>query len=134
MKALLNKFFKIEEYQSTIKKEVIGGMVTFLTMSYIIFVNPAILSATGMDKGALMTVTCLSTAIGTLIAGFWANAPFALAPGMGLNTFFTYSLVLGKGFSWQEALGVVFLSGVFYFLLTLGGIRERIANSIPDSL
>ena len=134
MKAILNSFFKIEEYDSNIRKEVIGGTVTFLTMSYIIFVNPAVLSSTGMDKGALFTVTCLSTIIGTLIAAFWANAPFAMAPGMGLNTFFAYSLVLGKGLSWEQALGVVFLSGIFYFLLTLGGIREKIVNAIPDTL
>ncbi|MGL5797622.1 MAG: solute carrier family 23 protein, partial [Cetobacterium sp.] len=87
----LNSFFKIEERGSSIKIEVLGGITTFLTMAYIVFVNPAILSATGMDKGALITVTCLATAIGTAIAAFWANAPFALGPGMGLNAFFTYT-------------------------------------------
>lgn len=130
----LNSFFKVEERGSSMKREVMGGLTTFLTMAYIIFVNPAILSATGMDKGALITVTCLATAIGTLIAAFWANAPFALAPGMGLNAFFTYSLVLGKGVTWETALGVVFISGLFFLVLTLGGIREKIANAIPSEI
>ncbi|MGL5088954.1 MAG: NCS2 family permease, partial [Cetobacterium sp.] len=128
----LNRFFKIEERGSSIKIEIIGGITTFLTMAYIIFVNPAILSATGMDKGALITVTCLATAIGTGIAALWANAPFALGPGMGLNAFFTYTLVLGQGVSWEDALGVVFISGLFFFIMTLGGIREKIANAIPS--
>ena len=134
MISTLNSFFKIEKHNSSIRKEVMGGVVTFLTMSYIIFVNPSVLSAAGMDKGALITTTCLATAIGTFIAAFWANAPFALAPGMGLNAFFTYSLVLGKGVTWQEALGVVFISGLFFLLLTLGGIREKIANAIPSEI
>lgn len=129
---LLNNFFKIEERGSSIRTEVLGGLTTFLTMAYIIFVNPAILSATGMDKGALITVTCLATAIGTGIAAFWANAPFALAPGMGLNAFFTYTLVLGQGVPWEDALGVVFISGLFFLIMTLGGIREKIANAIPS--
>lgn len=129
---ILNRFFKIEERGSNIKTELLGGLTTFLTMAYIVFVNPEILSATGMDKGALITVTCLATAIGTGIAAIWANAPFALAPGMGLNAFFTYTLVLGQGVSWEDALGVVFLSGLFFLIMTLGGIREKIANAIPS--
>lgn len=129
---ILEKIFKIEERGSSIRTEVLGGLTTFLTMAYIVFVNPAILSATGMDKGALITVTCLATAIGTGIAALWANAPFALAPGMGLNAFFTYTLVLGQGVSWEDALGVVFISGLFFLIMTLGGIRERIANAIPS--
>lgn len=128
---IFDKFFKIEERGSTIKTEIMGGITTFLTMAYIVFVNPEVLSATGMDKGALITVTCLATAIGTGIAAFWANAPFALAPGMGLNAFFTYTLVLGQGVPWENALGVVFLSGLFFLIMTLGGIREKIANAIP---
>ena len=128
---IFDKFFKIEERGSTIKTEIMGGITTFLTMAYIVFVNPEVLSATGMDKGALITVTCLATAIGTGIAAFWANAPFALAPGMGLNAFFTYTLVLGQGVPWEDALGVVFLSGLFFLIMTLGGIREKIANAIP---
>lgn len=129
---ILEKVFKIEERGSSIKTEVLGGLTTFLTMAYIVFVNPAILSAAGMDKGALITVTCLATAIGTGIAALWANAPFALAPGMGLNAFFTYTLVLGQGVSWEDALGVVFISGLFFLIMTLGGIREKIANAIPS--
>lgn len=131
---ILNSYFKVEARGSSIKTEIMAGLTTFLTMAYIIFVNPAILSATGMDKGALITVTCLATGIGTLIAAFWANAPFALAPGMGLNAFFTYSLVLGKGVTWETALGVVFISGLFFLILTLGGIREKIANAIPGEI
>lgn len=127
----LNNFFKIKERHSSIKHEIIGGTTTFLTMAYIIFINPAILSEAGMDKGALITVTIVSAAIGTLIAALLANAPFALAPGMGLNAFFTYSLVIGRGIPWETALGIVFLSGVFFFFLSIGGIREKIANAIP---
>ena len=127
----LNTFFKIKERNSTIKHEIIGGTTTFLTMAYIIFINPAILSEAGMDKGALITVTILSAIIGTLLAAFLANVPFALAPGMGLNAFFTYSLVIGRGIPWETALGIVFLSGVFFFILSIGGIREKIANAIP---
>lgn len=100
-------------------------------MSYIIFVNPAILGDAGMDRGALITVTCLASALATLLSGVWANAPFALAPGMGLNAFFTYTLVLGKGVPWQTALGIVFISGFFFLILSIGGIREKIANAIP---
>ncbi|SJZ77865.1 putative MFS transporter, AGZA family, xanthine/uracil permease [Cetobacterium ceti] len=130
----LDKFFKISQRESTVKTEIIGGITTFLTMAYIIFVNPSILSDAGMNKGALITVTCLASGIGTLIAGLWANAPFALAPGMGLNAFFTYTLVLGKGVTWEEALGVVFISGLCFLILTLGGIREKIAKAIPKEL
>lgn len=133
-KGILNSLFKLEEKNTTVRTEVMAGITTFLTVAYIIFVNPAILSATGMDKGALITVTCIASAVGTLIAAFWANAPFALVPGMGLNAFFTYSLVMGKGISWETALGVVFISGVFFLIMTLGGIREKIANAIPGEI
>lgn len=127
----LSKFFKVEERGSTIKSEIIGGVTTFLTMSYVIFVNPMILSESGMDKGALISVTVISAVIGTLLSAFIANAPFALAPGMGLNAFFTYSLVMGRGVPWETALGVVFLSGFVFLVLAFGGIRERIAHAIP---
>lgn len=127
----INNFFKIKERNSTIKQECIGGITTFLTMAYIIFINPSILSDAGMNKEALITVTILSSAIGTLISALFANVPFALAPGMGLNAFFTYSLVISKKIPWETALGIVFLSGVFFFLLSIGGIREKIANAIP---
>lgn len=130
----LEKFFKIKERGSSIKTEIIGGLTTFLTMSYIVFVNPDVLSATGMDKGALITTTILAVAIGTLIFALVANAPFALAPGMGLNAFFTYSLVLGQGISWQQGLGVVFISGTIFLTLSLVGIRQKIAKAIPDVL
>ncbi len=132
--SLLERLFKIEERKSSIKVEVIGGITTFLTMAYIIFVNPAILSMTGMDKGALITVTCLASAIGTLLAAFLGNVPIALAPGMGLNAFFTFTLVMGKGISWQDALGVVFLSGLLFFLMTIGGVREKIVSAIPTPI
>lgn len=130
----LDNYFKISERNSTISTEIMGGITTFLAMSYIIIVNPAILSATGMDKGALITVTIISTIIGTLISGFYANVPIGLAPGMGLNAFFTYTLVLEKGISWEVGLGIVFISGIFFLILSLGGIRERIAEVIPYDL
>ena len=128
---ILEGMFKISERGSTVKQEVIGGVTTFLAMSYIIFVNPSILGDAGMNVGALITVTCLASALATLLSGIWANAPFALAPGMGLNAFFTYTLVLGKGVPWETALGIVFISGFFFLLLSIGGIREKIANAIP---
>lgn len=131
---MLERMFKLTERKTTVKQEVIGGVTTFMTMSYIIFVNPSIMADTGMDKGALITVTCLSAAIGSLIAAFWANAPLGLAPGMGLNAFFTYTLVIGKGIPWETALGVVFISGLFFLVLSIGGIRERIAKAIPVEL
>ncbi len=131
---LFDSFFKLTERGTSVRQEVIGGVTTFLTMAYIIFVHPSILSETGMDKGALISVTCLASFIATMIAALWANAPVALAPGMGLNAFFTYTLVIGNGVAWQEALGVVFLSGVFFFLMALAGVREKIAVAIPNSL
>ena len=133
-KLFLDKIFNYSERGSSIKTEVIGGITTFLTMAYIVFVNPAILADTGMDKSALITVTILATAIGTLIFAFLGNAPFALAPGMGLNAFFTYSLVLGQGVSWQQALGVVFISGMVFFILAVTGVRKYIADAIPREL
>ena len=130
----LEKFFKIKEHGSTVKTEVIGGLTTFITMAYIIFVNPGILGEAGMDKGALITVTCLASFIGTALAGLWVNLPFAMAPGMGLNAFFTYTLVIGRGATWQQALGVVFFSGVVFFIITFVGIREKIVDAIPMEL
>ncbi|MCS5422805.1 MULTISPECIES: NCS2 family permease [Psychrilyobacter] len=131
---MLERMFKLTERETSVKQEVIGGLTTFMTMSYIIFVNPSIMADTGMDKGALITITCLSAAIGSLIAAFWANAPLGLAPGMGLNAFFTYTLVIGKGIPWETALGVVFISGLFFLVMSIGGIRERIAQAIPVEL
>ncbi len=124
-------FFKLQDNKTTIGREFVAGMTTFLTMSYIIFVHPAMLSKTGMDHDALVTVTILASILGTLLVGLWANVPFAMAPGMGLNAFFTYTLVLNEGLPWQTALGVVFLSGVFFLLLTVLGVREKIIEGIP---
>jgi len=128
---MIDKFFQISERESSYRKEIIGGATTFLTMAYIIFVNPNILGDAGMDKNALITVTILASVIGTLLAGVWARVPYAMAPGMGLNAFFTYTLVLGAGVDWQTALGVVFISGVIFLLLTITGIRTKIIHTIP---
>ena len=132
--SFLDKIFKYTERGSNTRTEVIGGITTFLTMAYIVFVNPAILADAGMDKAALITVTILATAIGTLIFAFLGNAPFALAPGMGLNAFFTYSLVIGEGIPWTQALGVVFISGTIFLILALTGVRKYIADAIPKEL
>ena len=129
---MISKFFGFEARETNLKQEIIGGLTTFLTMAYIVIVNPAILSdGTGMDKGALITVTCLAAAIGCLLAAFIANMPIAMAPGMGMNAFFTYSLVVGRGIPWEQALGIVFLSGVIFLALTLMKIREKVVDSIP---
>jgi adenine/guanine/hypoxanthine permease len=130
----LSRFFQFKAHHTTMRKEMIGGLTTFLTMAYIIFVNPNILGDAGMDKGALITVTCLASFIGTLLAGLWGKVPFAMAPGMGLNAFFAYTLVIGQGLNWQTALGVVFISGVAFLLLTMIGVREKIVKAIPLSL
>ena len=130
----LDEKFLISERGGSIRSEFFGGLTTFLTISYIIFVNPAVLSLTGMDKGALVTVTCLATAIGSFLGGILGNVPISLAPGVGLNAFFTFTLVMGNGISWQDALGVVFFSGVFYLILAICGVREKIINSIPQQL
>jgi adenine/guanine/hypoxanthine permease len=131
---MINRFFRLKEKNATVKKEVIGGITTFLTMAYIIFLHPNMLAETGMDKQALITVTCLASFAGTLIVALWANVPFAMAPGLGLNSFFTYSLVLGMGIEWPVALGVVFISGILFLVLTLLGFREKLVNAIPESL
>ena len=130
----MEKLFQLKEHGTTVKQEIVAGITTFLTMAYIIFVNPSILSMTGMDKGALITVTCLASAIGTAITAFWVNAPLAMAPGMGLNAFFTFTLVLGNGATWEQALGVVFISGVIFLALTFSGLREKIIDAIPPAI
>lgn len=127
-------FFQLEKHGTNVKQEIIAGITTFLTMAYIIFVNPGILSETGMDKGALITVTCLAAFIGTMITALWVNAPLAMAPGMGLNAFFTYTLVFGMGATWNQALGVVFISGIAFLLLTMTGFREKVIDAIPLQL
>ncbi|MCD7973967.1 MAG: NCS2 family permease [Candidatus Azobacteroides sp.] len=131
---MLERIFKLRENNTNIKKEFIGGIITFLTMSYILTVNPNILGETGMDKGALFTATALATIIATLLMAFLANLPIAQAPGMGLNTFFAFTVVLGMGYSWQFALTAVFIEGIIFILLTFFNIRELIVNSIPQTL
>lgn len=130
----LDDFFGVSKHGSTVRTELLAGLATFLTMAYIIVVNPAILSDAGMDFGAVFVATIIAAAIGTAIMGIWAGWPVALAPGMGLNAFFTYGVVLGMGNSWQVALGAVFIGGLVFFALSLSGLREWIINSIPRSM
>lgn len=126
--------FKLTENGTDVRTEIMAGITTFMTMAYIIFVNPGILSATGMPFGALLVATCLSSALATLLMAFTANYPFALAPGMGLNAFFAFTVVLGMGISWQTALAAVFVEGILFILLTLSKVREEVVNSIPTTL
>ncbi|PXY00778.1 guanine permease [Marinifilum breve] len=131
---MLDKFFNITKLGSTLRTEVVAGITTFMTMAYILAVNPDILSATGMDKGAVFTATAISAIIATLVMALVAKLPFALAPGMGLNAFFAFTVVLGMRYSWQFALTAVFLEGIIFLLLTAFNIRELIVNSIPLNL
>lgn len=131
---MLEKLFKLKQNQTSLKQEAIAGLTTFMTMAYIIFVNPMMLADAGMDHGAVFVATCLAAAIGCLVMGLMANYPIALAPGMGLNAFFTYTVVGEMGYSWETALGAVFLSGICFLILSLVRIREWIVNSIPVSL
>ncbi|MGI2168765.1 NCS2 family permease [Shewanella sp. MF05960] len=131
---MLEKLFKLKEHNTNLKQEAIAGLTTFLTMAYIIFVNPMMLADAGMDHGAVFVATCLAAAVGCLVMGLLANYPIALAPGMGLNAFFTYTVVGEMGYSWETALGAVFMSGVCFLILSLVKIREWIVNSIPMSL
>ncbi len=126
--------FKIKERGSTVSREIVAGITTFLAMAYILAVNPDILSQSGMNKGSVFTATAVSAAIATLVMAFVANLPVALAPGLGLNAFFTYSVVLGMGCSWQFALTAVLLEGILFIILSLVGVREAIIKSIPASL
>jgi len=128
---MLEKLFKLSEHGTNVRTELLAGLTTFLTMAYIIFVNPAMMADAGIDPGAAFVATCLAAAIGSLIMGLWANYPIALAPGMGLNAFFSYTVVGSMGYTWQVALGAVFLSGLMFFLLSIFKIREWIINSIP---
>ncbi|WP_299729837.1 NCS2 family permease [uncultured Endozoicomonas sp.] len=130
----LENYFELKANGTTVKTEVIAGLTTFMTMAYILVVNPLILKDAGMDFGAVFTATALSAIIGTLIMAVWAKLPFALAPGMGLNAFFAYGVVLGMGYSWQMALTAVFLEGIIFLVLTAFNVREAIVNSIPLSL
>ncbi len=131
---LLERLFKLSENKTTFRTEVLAGITTFLAMSYIIIVNPMILSATGMDHGAVFVATCLAAAIGCVVMGIIANYPIALAPGMGLNAYFTYSVCLGMGVPWQTALAAVFVSGIVFIAISMFKIREAIVNAIPMSL
>lgn len=131
---MLEKLFQLKAHNTNVKTEVVAGFTTFLTMAYIIFVNPSMLATTGMDQGAVFVATCVAAAIGCLVMGLWANYPVALAPGMGLNAFFAFTVVGQMGYSWEVALGAVFLSGVCFFLLSVFKIREWIIHSIPLSL
>ncbi|GIU04726.1 NCS2 family permease [Shewanella glacialipiscicola] len=131
---MLEKLFKLKQNQTSLKQEAIAGLTTFMTMAYIIFVNPMMLADAGMDHGAVFVATCLAAAVGCLVMGLMANYPIALAPGMGLNAFFTYTVVGEMGYSWETALGAVFLSGICFLVLSLVRIREWIVNSIPMSL
>ncbi|MGL5021112.1 MAG: NCS2 family permease, partial [Mycoplasmatales bacterium] len=131
---IMDRFFEISKRGSTFKKEIIAGMTTFLSMSYILVVNPLILSETGMNEGAVFTATIISSIIACLIMGLYANFPMALAPGMGMNAFFTYTVVLTLGYTWQEALFGIFISGIIFLILSISGIREQIINMIPQTL
>src|SRR5699024_4778422 len=136
---MLEKLFKLKLHNTTVRTEIIAGITTFLTMAYIIFVNPQILSSTGMDYNSVFMATCIAAAIGTLIMAFAANYPVGMAPGMGLNAFFAFTIAApvahgGMGFTWQEALGAVFVSGVVFLLLTITGARRWIIDGIPKSL
>ncbi|GAB6138638.1 NCS2 family permease [Halanaerobaculum tunisiense] len=134
MSDLLNTVFALEEHNTDVRTEVMAGLTTFMTMAYIIFVNPGIVSEAGMPFEAVMIATAMSAAFATLCMAFFANYPFALAPGMGLNAYFTYTVVLGMGLSWQEALGAVFISGIIFLILTLTKVRQTIINAMPQTL
>ena len=134
MRSRLENYFHFAELQANWRTEMLAGLTTFITMAYIIFVNPAILSQTGMPLAAVTTSTCLCAAFGSIMMGALANYPLALAPGMGLNAYFTYTVVKGMGVPWQTALGAVFLSGVIFLVLTFGGIRQKLMGAIPYQL
>ncbi len=131
---MLERYFRLAENQTTVRRELLGGLTTFLTMAYIVVVNPQILSQAGMPVDGVVFATCFSAAAATLVMGLYANYPIALAPGMSLNAYFTYSVCLGMHVPWQTALGVVFLSGILFLVLTVTRIREQIVNGIPDCL
>jgi AGZA family xanthine/uracil permease-like MFS transporter len=130
---MLREYFRLQERKTSVRVELVAGLTTFLTMAYIIAVNPAILSVAGMDKQALIAVTCIMSGVATLVVGFFANAPIGMAPGLGLNSIFAY-LVVSEKMDWPTALGVVFIAGLFFFMLTVLGLRRRIVEAIPTSL
>lgn len=131
---MLEKLFKLKENNTTVKTEVLAGITTFMTMAYILAVNPSILAAAGMDQGAVFTATAVASFLGTLLMALFANYPFALAPGMGLNAYFAYTVVIGMGYTWQVALAAVFVEGLIFILLSVTNVREAIFNAIPMNL
>ena len=131
---MLDKFFKLQRSDTNPRQEIIAGLTTFSTIAYIIFVNPTLLSKTGMDFESVLIATCLAAAVGTLLTGLLANYPFAQAPGMGLNAFFVYTVVFQEGYSWQSALAIVFISGIIFILLTVTGVRSSIVNGFPKTV
>lgn len=130
----LSKMFKLSQNGTTVKREITAGTITFFTMAYILAVNPNILSAAGMDSTAVMLATCIASAVGTILMGLMANLPFAMSAGMGLNAFFSYTVVIGMGYAWEKALLAVFVEGVIFIILSLTGVREAIFNAIPHNL
>ena len=130
----LEKLFHLQENHTDVKTEVLAGITTFMTMAYILAVNPNILSASGMDSGAVFTATALASMVATLLMAIFANYPFVLAPGMGLNAYFAYTVVLQMGYSWQTALTAVFIEGIIFIILSLTNVREAIFNAIPMNL
>ncbi len=130
----MDKFFKVSERGSSIRTEIVGGVTTFFAMAYIIFVNPGLLSQTGMNSNGVMLATCISAAIGCLLTALLANAPFAQAPGMGLNAFFTFTVCFGMGYTWQEALAIVLLSGILFLIIAVSPLRGKIISAIPAFL
>jgi AGZA family xanthine/uracil permease-like MFS transporter len=120
----MDKFFKLKENNTTVRTEIIAGLTTFFTMAYIIFVNPSLLSQTGMDFNAVLLATCISAAIGTLLTAFMSNYPFAQAPGMGLNAFFVFTVIFAMGYTWQQGLAAVFISGIVFIVITLTGLEN----------
>lgn len=131
---LIESLFKLKDHKTSFRKEVLAGLATFLTMAYIMVVNPAILSETGMDFDSVFVATILASFVACMLMGILANWPVALAPGMGLNAFFTYAVVFGMGFSWQQALAAVFCSGILFLLISLSPLRAYLINAIPKSL
>lgn len=131
---MLEKLFGLKEHNTSVRRELVAGFTNFMTISYIIFVQPSILSQSGMNAGAVMFATCVSSAIATFIMAFLTNYPVVLAPGMGLNAYFAFEVCLGSGLPWQEALGIVFIAGLLFFILSFVGIREAIMNALPTSL
>ena len=134
MKAFLDNFFKTKAHNTDIQTEIVAGITTFITMAYIIFVNPQMMAQTGMDHGAIFVGTCLAAAVACLFMGLFANWPVGLAPGMGLNAFFTYTVVGEMGYAWETALGAVFIAGVLFFIMSITPLRRWMLDSIPLNL